>query len=369
MGANVYDLKARVPLITPYALPTSDSIGPPLPDDPEYDVWLDEQYGSLDVGDSTFAASTVLRGLEPVSYGVMYGQYLEERKQEIEAQRQEFGETVEYYFPTPIAYNFHQVMHGFQNANQRLDMLRDVWELLIHVIYALVVGEYRSRNLPMQGADFRRNQVYSDKLADKLEIVEKLLTHGDKAGHDLATARVVPVTVVGRLRDLNRLRNEFAHSVARSEREANADFEQHFGEVLDALQDLAALRDVKLMRWLQSQSDIATFRHEHYSGYATSPTKIASTTIEATQIGVVHPFLNRQNVLAQIDDRLFSVAPFLHFEPVGNSTHLCYFKNKKGEQPAWEMEFQVVDGLRITFSESTFAEAMSKLDTLLPNAQ
>lgn len=248
-------------------------------------------------------------------------------------------------------------------------MLRDTWESLIFVLYALCVGEYRCARLPMSGTTISMSTLLSDRMHDRFSVMRQLLKAGEDNGYDLAVSDLLSVELIERLRNLNQRRNGFSHEAAKSDEQARQLFAKSYGDVLNTLREFRPLQDVTLMRWVGQDGDVYHLRCEIFESHATTK-NIKPLRIDDGQISACGRYLNNRTVLAKIGDKIFSLSPFLHWvdDSAGHCTRLCYYKMKKTEGGVRHFHYEISGtSTSVTFPDTLFQAELDELRALLPN--
>lgn len=335
---------------------------------PDLNDWLDNQYPSLKIDREEIffskLASQILCDLDNAQYRAALHVY---NTEQIEASKELIIET----YPTPVAFHFHRAEYGAENALQRLFALKDSWESLVFLLFALVVGEARFLRVPLGNAQLTTKQLFSEKLATKLEVVEKILATGESNGYKFASRSLLPEGLVEKIKNLNSERNGFVHSQTPNDAEARQLYSLYIGDVLDVLNDLKGLQDVHLLRFRGHEDSVLSLRCEKFAGnrmvrvfntIQVTPDLLARSAIDLTDRRLV---VHHQNTL-------YSLAPFFHLIPDGQqyNTHLCYFKKKQNnpeeEDPPPQYQFERLGYPEMLYIERTeFAREVDELRSLL----
>lgn len=331
-------------------------------DNLDFNQDIDESHGDIEIGRLSFKPSWVLYNLDYASYVselVLYKSKLDE----------DLKDTIYDEYPLPIAYYFHQTENGYSNNSHRLQLLRSTWEAIIFVLYAVVVGEARSRCLPFRelavpdrdrNPDLVFNDYLSDRLAQKLLIIERILAYNADNGFGLSCGNLISLPVIQRIRELNRERNEFMHTAALSEEQASIRYINLFPDVFGVLKDLKDLQYIDILHYVQNEGNITSLKCELFKGYALARRhKVFSITAE--QLAQLNSQINQQNILVRYGEILFSITPFIHYnhEANGNTTNLCYFKRKVANA---RFEFEIVTRSEsIEFDRSIFNDRINEL--------
>lgn len=335
-------------------------------ENPDFNLDFDGTYQQVKIGNFSFNPSNVL-------YNMDYDGYVAELDGFNEREEEKIREIIYYEFPLPIAFYFHQTENAYNNNNHRLQLLRSTWEAIIFTLYALVVGEARSKNLQLRNIaqinivgnpDLSFNDYFSDRLAQKLIIVERILTYNQINNCGLICANVITIPVIQKIRSLNQERNELMHVAALSEEQAATIYTSIFPDVFEVLKELKELEFVDIMHFIQVADNITNLRCELFNGHGLAR-NIKSITITILQLGQLGTQLNAQNILVKYQNEIFSITPFLHFhsEANGNSTSLCYFKRKA---PNARYEFEIVSRSEsIEFDRVLFNDRINELRGLI----
>jgi hypothetical protein len=194
----------------------------------DFNEYLDEE-GEIEIEGITFQRSWVLYNLDPIAYDSA----LRDFRQRIE---EDFKEMVCNDFPTPIAYPFYRSEWGYENSIQRLLFLRDTWESLIFVLYAIVVGEFLFLEIPMNDTKIKKKEILSDRLYSKLDIIKQLLKLEHLKNYEFNSLNIISNEVIKKIIELNQTRNAFSHSPALSEAQATKIYSECYPDVFSVLQ-------------------------------------------------------------------------------------------------------------------------------------
>jgi hypothetical protein len=305
---------------------------------PQYNSWLDDQYaeqsGKLDILGFRPRPSFVLFSLSQDTYQAAFDDFRRQRDDELK--EIVFGE-----FPSPIAHYFYRFENGYENDLQRLHLLRDTWEAIVDVIHATVVAECRFRRItlaePIMFRDF-----FSDSVAQRLLNIERIIFHTKGLGVDLHISEIVSVSTLQAMRDLNQSRNGFSHSAAQSELQARTWISECYEDVINILDDLRGLADIKVLRYL-GQIDNRTLRCEVFRGHGFTKT-INNVALTEVQLRDSQQYFQQGHVLVSYNDCIFSLRPLVYYreDAVGHTTKLCMFRKTRGEAQNRRIEYEIV---------------------------
>lgn len=315
----------------------------------EFNQDLDDSENAVSILDIPFRPSEVLFKMQKDTYRIALTEFQER-------QIEEFKQKVFDNYPTPIAYYFRQTHFGYLNNNNRLQLLRSVWEAMIFVLYAVVLGEARKKAFPLRAAGIRETDLYNFSVDKKLSIVEKILTYNNANTSGLKCGDLFDVVEIVKIKQLNYQRNGFQHLAALSEEQAASLFAELIPEVVGALKAISAISTIEIFHFIDTNGNPLSIRCETFIG--NSPNRTLKTyTITAAQLAFTGIELSNLNLLAKIDDDIFSISPFLHFksDDDGHLTNLCYLHQYN---PSNALEFKFEIARRATY----FMEAITNFN-------
>jgi|SRR5579864_25887 len=224
---------------------------------PQYNQWLDERYleesETLDILGFQPRPSLVLYSLSQDTYQAAFDDFKREWEEELK-------DFVFEEFPSPIAHYFYRFENGYENALQRLHFLRDTWEAVVDILHAFAISECSFRAIPLP-TPIAFAHFLSDSVAQRLQNVERILSHARDYGIALGISKVVSPSMLAMMRELNQTRNGFSHSAAQSELQAQAWIGESYEEVLEMLDGLRPLSGIEIVRYLgQTDSPHLTMR-------------------------------------------------------------------------------------------------------------
>lgn len=356
-------------MVSPQPSPTSATQpSPPIQysDNPEFNNWFDQQYKEIKAQGNTYyfskTASEIVFELDPVAYEAALQEY---RAEQLEG----FKEIVMDDFPRPIAYYFFCTERNYETEKQRLERLKDTWEAIIFTIFALVVSECRYIQLPLKGVQRPDGQnlilahFKSDRLFDKLQIIETLLNRASTLNRNLVTTSLIDVQTLAKIRTLNQTRNEFSHIAALSEVQSQQEYLDSVSEVIDILQSVNDLQNVQLLRFRSATGNALLIQCESFTGHKLAR-EMPRIPISNQILATVGNLLNDTHIIAQHNGLIFGLEPFIHYrlDATGQTTDLCFFKRLQGN----DIEFEVVaHSISITLPANQFQYVFNELATLL----
>lgn len=293
-------------------------------DNPEFNDWLDRTYPRVDIGGFSEAPSVVLFEMDRDAYIDQLDAW---KDQQIE----EFPDVVVSEFPALIAHYLHQTLHGYDDANHRLQLLRTTWESVIFTLYSLAVGEvlYRGVNLSgvqLGGQPLSLNRLMSDSLAFKLGFVEAVVNNDADVGQ-LVMSEIVSSDAIEGLRQLNQERNSIQHIAALNTSESEERFEQLLPDVKAVLYELREFRNVSFIQYRRSEPTPRDLKCRKFDGHTLGRMNYDRCLSDA-QFASIGANLTANRLYAELGEDIFCVSPFSHVVDENHQTYLCFYKKK-----------------------------------------
>lgn len=311
----------------------------------EFDAWLDNTFGDIDIMGVPYKHSEALLKTDPDRYKDSLLSFVREGEAALPQPAltsitspapadpvEMMRSVVKEEFPTPVALTFKRFESGTQERVQKLILLRDVWESLIFLLFGLLIGEFRCSGGSFASTKLRRDIFFSDKIDARLTIMEKVLEiSGGGTKPSLACANFITRTVITTLQSLNDKRNDFSHRGGESAKQIQERIENYTPIVYDLLSEVVSLRTVRLLVFTHSEN-VVRLHHQIFRGHNTDRA-YSWVDMPSDKVSDFLPLLMTNNrVLAYIEGegRMFSVAPFIHFadDDTGHHTRLCFFKSE-----------------------------------------
>jgi len=270
---------------------------PVFEDNEDFNDWLDGEYGSITIGEVTLSASTVLYATDAETYRIMLSDYRGDNPSP--APNVNLDKPLYHSYPLPLAFNIQRLHDGWENDSQRRDIMVDVWEHLIRVLFAVVVGEFRCKGYAITDPTITEAKIWSDSLDTKLALLKKLHEIASQEGYASASLSLFNETIVKKLSALNSLRNGFKHTSAPTTAKAASQIQEYLQELVSALDDVRGFGRVRLARFSGSAGNVLSPKFEGFSG----PSLTKSYTIipiELQQFSLVAAYLNDSAILAII---------------------------------------------------------------------
>ena len=214
-------------------------------DNPDFNQWLLENY-SVEIEEYEFLSSEVLYKMSQDNYAEALARYVTDPKVSLTR--------IEEKFPAPIAYYFYQATSNFQNDHHRLDLLKSCWESIVFFLFGLVVGEARHRELDLKSLGIKWDKYWTDKLFDKLTIVENILDYASKSGIAFGCSDIIPVSALSLIKKLNQERNGFEHASAKTSAQQQALYSELYPQLELVLRQLIKLEEVIVFRYHDAQN-------------------------------------------------------------------------------------------------------------------
>ncbi len=311
-------------------------------DNPEFNDFLDEQYEEVQIGNFSSPASLVLFEMDIQAYIEAYDNYLI-------VQKEAFPQRVMEKFPAPIAFYFERTYYGYENNNQRLNLLRSTWESLIYILYAMAIGEIIDRQLSLSTLrifnntkiKLNGNGLLSDRLGCKLEIIEKILEYNNLHTFNLIIGKIVPISVIDKLRELNDERNSFSHIAALEESQAEDKYNLLASKVIDLLFEVKKLESISLIQYKNTLGSHTSIRFLKFDGHSLKK-RNHDLTVDNNFIAKNIDNLKEYRLFCKSIDNneIICLSPFAFGYLHNGYPHLVFYK-KQAEEPNYFI-FEIV---------------------------
>lgn len=322
-------------------------------DNPDFNRWLEENY-QVCIEVYEYQSSEVLYNTKYEDYVEALSRYNTDPK--IELSR------IEDKFPSPIAYYFYQASSNYQNDHHCLDLLKSCWESIVFLLFGLVVAEARHKKLPLKDIGIAWKTFWSDRLFDKLTIIENIIDYTTKNGIAFECARLIPIATLADIKTLNQERNGFAHAAARTAAQQQKLYETLNPLLENVLKQLIGLENVTLLRYHSSETPLIP-RCEIYNGSSIEGRKEGVILKKESYIEILDHW-NASAIFAKINDEVFCLSPFIHFTQEAHETNavLCFYKKKRCRKYLFEVVSKAQDK---EYEKSRFAEMEMQLRGLV----
>lgn len=301
---------------------------------PDFNRWLEENY-QVRIEEFEYPSSEVL-------YNSKYEDYLEALSRYNADPKIELSR-IEDKFPSPIAYYFYQASNNYQNDHHRLDLLKSCWESVIFFLFGLVVAEARHKRLPIKDIGLVWKTFWSNRLFDKLTIIENIIDYTTKNGIAFECARFIPVATLAKIKTLNQERNGFAHAAARTAAQQQELYKTLSPLLEDILKQLIGLENVTVLRYHSSETPLIP-RCEIFNGSSIEGRKDGVILKRESYIEILDHW-NANSIFAKINDAIFCLSPFIHFaqEPYETNAVLCFYKKEQSGKYLFEVVSKAQD--------------------------
>jgi len=300
-----------------------------------------DDVGEIVIGQSRFHPADVLERMKPEEY---------ERAQ-VESKRRQYDQLIETVceaYPSPIARPYDSFTKGSRLPLRRLLYMKDTWEAVTATLYAILLSECIGRAVDLSNVlvrtdssgiptPIRRRDLLDWRISMKLGIIEGILVYAEEQLLELACSSVIPLDVVGEMRRLNDVRNEFSHSQTKSDRQASRIIEECEQDLLDVLGDLHKLDEVELFR-VEGVSRLGNvaLEVERLAGY-TGARRIVELSATADQLGRSlsgQMIDNFDRVLMKLGIEIYDLSPFFYCsdDVSGHRTRLHMLKQHKAQE-------------------------------------
>jgi len=295
---------------------------------------LDED-GDLVVGKISFQPSRVLYELAIEAYREAYQDFLERQYEEIK-------ETVFHDYPACIAYNFRLSERGEGSTDpvRKLLHLKDSWESIIFVFYAIILGEVRSKGADLKAvqvfvshdtsgnpicASLNTDKILSDALKQKLHNM-KAIVHHVKSNSLGFQCGAIDLSIFDDLLQLQEIRNDLSHHTAPTREQAEAELKIVLPLFREMLLKTRFLEGCKILRFESLTTDC---RCETFNGHSLNREYESFRFAEPQKNYVIG--LGQEQLFIFWDGQCFSLSPFLHFDrdATGHESYVCAYKGKR----------------------------------------
>ncbi len=294
---------------------------------------LDEQ-GEFPIAGVSFPPSRILFEMDIVAYEAAFNEF---KEQEFEALK----DTVYNQYPSCIAYNYRlsEKGEGASDPVRKLLNLKDTWESIVFILYAIVWGEIRHKSIDLKAAqvfisfgptgnpvygNFNTNKLLTDALKTKIQNLKAIISFA-KANNLGLKCEQIEIELFNKLLELQDIRNDISHHTAPTKEEAEAELIKVIPLFKEMLVLTEFLEDCKVLRF---ESFAAKCRCEEFNGHFLNK-EFGDFNFNADQPYVLR--LGQEQLFLKWEDEVFSLSPFLHFhkDGVGRETYLSFFKSKK----------------------------------------
>lgn len=299
---------------------------------------LDES-GHIDIAGVQFDPSRILYEMDPIGYVEAFQEFEE-------AEYENLKNIVYTDYPSCIAYNFRlsEKGEGASDPVRKLLHLKDAWESIVFVLYAIVWGEIRHKGVNLKTAQivvgvsttsgniyktFNTDRLISDALKTKIQNLKAVINYSIANGLGLK-CEAISIDLLDKLLELQDIRNDISHHTAPTREEAEAELLQVIPLFKEMLKMTEFLAECKILRF---ESFATKCKCEEFNGHSLNKEfdDFDFTTNQTFVLG-----LGQEQIFIKWENEVFSLSPFLHFakDIAGRETYLSFFKGKK-ESKHW----------------------------------
>nr|NJM04822.1 hypothetical protein [Desulfobacula sp.] len=290
---------------------------------------LDEE-GDVLIANIPFQRSRILFELANPTYKDAYNEFLE---QEFDNLKQVVFDS----YPACIAYNYRLSERG-QGADdpvRKLFHLKDTWESIVFVIYALIMGEVRHRGINLKAAQhfvsldpdgnprythLNTDKILSDAIKQKIQNIKGIILHS-KTNSLGFKFEEIDESLCDDLLQLQDIRNDITHHISPTREQAEDELRQVIPIFREMLTKTRFLESCKILRF---ESYSSSCKCEIFNGHSLNR-EYEYLTLIGTQTTYVIG-LGQEQLYVVWDAECFSLSPFLHFvkDTTGHETYLCF---------------------------------------------
>jgi len=300
---------------------------------------LDEE-GKIEIASIPFQHSRILYEL---AYDTYKDAFEEFQEQDFEYLKQiVFDE-----YPACIAYNFRlsERGEGATDPVWKLLHLKDTWEAITFVLYALVMGEVRHKKIDLKIAqafvsqgttgsplyiNFNTDRILSDAIKQRLCNIKGLIRFC-KTNSLGFKFQEIEENLIDDLLALQDIRNDISHTASPTREQAETELKQVIPLFMTMLNKTRFLENCKFLRF---DTYGANCRCETFNGHSLNREFDGFEFPDPQKAYVLG--LGQEQLFVEWDLEWFSLSPFLHFDrdTTGHESYICYYKGKK-ESKYW----------------------------------
>lgn len=310
-------------------------------DNPDFNQSVDDDNGGeIYIYEESFLPSYILFELKREAYRIALTDFLE-------GQLEQLQQLVFDNFPALIAYNYRLSEKGEGAADpvRKLLHLKDTWEAIVFVLYALVMGEVRHKKVDMKaaqvfvshGADgnpvfgnFNSDKILSDAIKQKIHNIKGIIQFSKDNSLNFKCEEI-DVSLLDDLLALQDIRNDISHHAAPTREQAETELKQVVPLFQKMLTKTRFLGSCKILRF---DTFGASCRCETFNGHSLNREFEDFHFADPQKAFVIG--LGQEQLFVVWDAECFSLSPFLHFDrdATGHESYICVYKGKK-EQKYW----------------------------------
>lgn len=292
----------------------------------------------VEIAGAVFLPSDILATMDEIAYIEALQRFQEEEEQR-------FRVSIIEEYPTPIAYHFYHATNQRALPDSRFQSLRDTWESLLSLLFAIVLGEYRRQHLPLPigkgqdeaSVDKRFHALVSSNVSQKLDVVSKLVRLAVENNYDCSFRRFLSQDIIERMRNLHKVRNGYSHTARQSTNQVQ-DLLAHVAEVIDILRQLDSLTELSILRYIRGTERLTKHIAQIYKGRYLD-TRDVELVLDAHQLQNVADIMRQETIIIRDGSLYYEASPWIHFilADEGHSTRLCIYKECEPEAHIYEV--------------------------------
>jgi len=298
-----------------------------------------DREGPIRIAKTDFDPSFLLYKSDYTLYKQAYQEFLEE-----EFEKLKFRIYNEY--PSCIAYHYRRSEkgEGASDPVKKLFYLKDTWESIIFILYAIVLGEIRRKAIKLNAIQIintispNGNPIYkklnsrlllTDALKEKIKIVKAIIKHSISNNLGLK-CELINEGLLNDLLTLQDIRNDISHHTTLSDDEAKQELKKIIPLFNEMLNKTKFLADCQILCF-KSFSEKINCRE--FCGYSLN-TEYKNIDIDNHVQYILG--LGQEHLFVKWGNDVFSVSPFLHFKIEKTQAFLCFYKQMKDDKFLFE---------------------------------
>lgn len=293
---------------------------------------LDEG-GEITIAGYSALPSYILSELDPLAYAEAYEEFNAQNFQELQ-------DLVFNHYPSIIAYNYRrsEKSDDASDAIKKLLLLKDTWESIAFVIYAIVLGEIRYKSINIQGCRifekvvFSADRLLSNAIKTKIQNIKAIINYSVSNNLGLKCEEI-SLVLLEKLLKLQDIRNNISHHAMPTKEEAELELRSVTPLFKELLEETRFFENCEILRFENFSK--SQFKCEVFKGHALNK-EFEFHKFEKFKSYIMT--LGEETIFIKWDQEVFSLSPFLHFkkDSKGHETYLSFFKGKKDEKYLFE---------------------------------
>jgi len=322
-----------------------------------YNTYLDDKYSDVKIAENTYFTSKALFMTDIDNYNDLFQEYLAEYPNDI-------YEKVKNYFPTPIAYTFNQYKTNYENQNQKLTLLRDISEISIYLLFAIIISKLINDNIDLKSITWvkrYKERVMAWQIWIKINVLESILKWYKleiSYNNDILD-NLLNDDIVKNLNELNELRNKFSHTITLDESQSEEWIRKKEPLLVDLLDNLSYLENIKFCNY-SNWKDLENHVINTFVWYSRDIEK-EDIFINNWRVWEFKDFLNKKTFFFILGDEYILLTPFVYYIKEWRDQKICFYKktenNKLKFWIIWELKDQ-------EFEENDFINQIDLIKSL-----